>query len=311
MGNIDNTVDNAENVFYQNRKIGKCVADGMKLFARYFGELFRIMWMPLVLTALCASVASSAVAPLARMLHDMTQLDFLTWGECWTTAVVIMGLLVLLLPGTMCLSQLVRALSLYADYGHIPLLGNKMVRSGLHSGYGRALGWNAGWMILALLVTLPALWLLGLKWTLVVVFPVAILLLFVPYCVISVSGLVKMDFRMSILQTIKSTFCHWGHCYAVVCGVGLLTLLLVVISCMPAIVLSFSEMNYGLSLLNGDAVSVPACFPYVRFVSVFLAFVLSSMAVWTAFFSCVFLYVSLCVREKDGLLQEMKEQEVD
>lgn len=284
--------------FYKVRSVKACVTDGLLLPVRNFLPLMRMLWLPMLISALCMAVLTTAVSPLADWLARGPLMSGMSYAGCWMMAKVVIQLWIILILGSLTLGQLGAAVTLYARLGYIPKMTMKETCKYMVHNYFKAFQWNLCWIMGYRLLALISFIFLGLsmEWTYGFVIPLGFLLWFVPFCLLGIKMLIDEEGRLTWWGAWKLAYKYWDSVFAVVLVCGLLALAYMAVGFLPAGILSYAEMSYRISLSVGDAVTNPSFFLYGRMFFSFISFLFCSMALWTVFFPLSYLFASLCVK---------------
>lgn len=281
--------------FYKVRSVKACVTDGLLLPVRNFLPLMRMLWLPMLISALCMAVLTAAVSPMADWLTRSPMLR-MPYDYYWLMLQGAFQNLVILILGSLTLGQLGVAVTLYARLGYIPKMTTKEACKYMGHKYFKAFLWNLCWILSCSLLVKSSLWLLGMEWTYGVVIPLVFLLWFVPYCLLGVKVLIDEDGRLTRIGAWKLAYKYWDSVFAVILVCGLLALVYMIVGFLPAGILSYAELSYQVSRRVGDVVTHPSFFLYGRMFFSFISFLFCSMALWTVFFPLSYLFASLCVK---------------
>lgn len=301
--------ENEEKGLFQVRSYLKCLDEGFKLPTRHILPLLKFLWPSL---AACAVVAG-----LWGVFVNRLSVVFAQWWAA-TEPVVLMSsvltlaiLLVLsLLAQSFYAGQVMHVVSRYAGEAVWPALKWSSERHAVLAVSVRALTLAVvGLVVLALLLT-PFVWWLGATdvWTLVA-FGVILLVLGVPYVMVTLDYVLCGEHRfVQSLARLKDGFRNWGLLFIVLFCSGLLLLLLVVVSWLPAGILAHAGHLSALTVLGGDATDLPAFVPAFIVISFMVASVAVSVFSWLMLFPLSYLYGSIEARRKE--LAEFEAEEL-
>mgnify|MGYP006872982648 CR=1 FL=1 len=263
------------------RTSGGCIASGYRLYTSVFRRLFRASWPVAVVYAVAmAAMMSYYISHAIPLMGLQTIVDPETMHHMWLTTMIISGLLGLcfLIVATVLASYGFSAMREHLASGEVSRPAHWWGRMDRKTFLRTAV--SVGWLILfsiifsalttglSMLATRTGLTSLMIG---VGVFALALLFLLLPLCYTVYRAILSKRFSPAPpLRGYLSGLGHWGLLFVVVLITGLATLLLTLITQLPAVILYAANIQSQLGALQGDDLGMPQGMWWLNFVVFFL-----------------------------------------
>lgn len=300
--------ENAGGLF-KVRTYGACLSEGIKLPTRNVMILLKYLWPSLTCLVVFVSLVNWGAGPAFAHLSGPEVAGEMPlsgrMGACLLGA-----LLLLFVPGSLYLAQLVVLIRRYGALGYLPASSAGLHffdRKGLNV-WGRSLLFLlGGWLLWGLAGFLVFRW-VDAGWLRLVAGAGVLLLFSLPYAMFGLFFLFDEAASCRMSTVFRQSYKHWGALAAVLLLGGALAGAFAGIGSLPARIMLIVNFLSNEAVAQGDLSDVPDMFSFMQVLSGALSALISALSVWLFVFPLAFLFGSIKQerRENEAYAAEQK-----
>lgn len=282
--------ENADGLF-KVRTYGACLSEGIKLPTRNVSVLLRHLWPSMACVVALATLVGLISGPAFGYLSAPEVLGSVSlsgrMGMCMLGV-----LLLLIVPGSLYLAQLVALVRRYGQLGYLPLPASAWWPCGREVAgvWGRSVLFLLGGWLLWGVVGTAVFELAGAAWLRLAAGVLILLLVSVPYAMFGLFFLFDDTASFSVSAVFRQSGRHWGALVAVLLLGGVLAGVVAGIGSLPARIMLLVSILSDEAVAQGDLSDVPALFPLMQAFSYALSAFVSCLSLWLLVFPLAFLF---------------------